>query len=92
MSCVIPNACVANIFVYVVSSGLRQILHFGLAITLFVTCPESSIEVPFEKNGPTQVILPGVSVPEPELCAEAKIGIASNDERLITSIAILLRV
>ena len=92
MSCVSPNACVANIFVYVVLSGLCQILHFGLAITLFVTCPESSTEVPFEENGPTQMILPGVNVPEPELCAEVEIAIASNDARLITSIAILLRV
>jgi len=35
---------------------------------------------------------PGVSVPEPELCAEAEIAIANNEARLITTIAILLRV
>jgi len=38
------------------------------------------------------MILPGVSVPEAELCAEADIAMASNDTRLISSIAILLRV
>src|ERR1041385_861130 len=71
MSTVSPNACSLNILVYVVLSGLCQILHFGFAITLFVTCPESStevwrtgeVEMPSAKKGPTQMLLPGVSVP-----------------------------